>query len=366
MNYNNIKKKISFCITCMNRCHHLKETLKKNIKDNYSLTDVEFILLDYNSSDNLEEWIKKEMYDYIRSGILVYYRTTTPIYYHRSHSRNMAFRLSEGNILCNLDADNFLGKGFALKMINEFSQSTNIFYTSNLSSNDIFGRVLMLSKDFFAIRGYNESLEGYGFEDVDLYMRLLNKGLKQMIFTNQLYYNYIKHSKMDRIANEKFVNNMHSLYISYIDPYTSDILFLYNDYKFEYGTFIDTKAQNLYNEIKCNSIINNFTLDNREILLKGKLISDKWEETEDKIQFNIDRKLFSFTKNSQSFQADGKIYYIVSDYEFSIDLLLLLSTMRNIYESNEIIKKNKTVNSTGFGRGIVYKNFDYRNKIILD
>lgn len=358
--------KISFCITCMNRCHHLEETLKKNIEDNYLPETVEFVLLDYNSSDHLEEWVNKEMSNYINSGILVYYKTPTPIYYHRSHSRNMVFRLAKGNVLCNLDADNFLGEGFALKMIYEFTHNSNIFYTSDLSSNDIFGRVVMFSEDFFAVRGYNELLEGYGFEDVDLYMRLFNRELKHMIFTNPFYYNFIKHSKMDRISNEKFIRQLHSLYIFYVDPYTSDLLFIYNDNKFEYGKFVDIKTQNYSPKNNYNSIIETFFIGNSDVVLKEKLVFGKWRESGDKIQFNMDKKTFLFNKNASSFESGGQMYYIVTDSEFIIDLLLLLSRNKNLYEANEIIKKNITVNSDGFGRGIVYKNFDYKNKIILD
>ena len=45
----------------MNRLSHLQETLPKNIHDNYLLGDVEFVLLDYNSSDGLESWVKNDM-----------------------------------------------------------------------------------------------------------------------------------------------------------------------------------------------------------------------------------------------------------------------------------------------------------------
>lgn len=102
-------KQISFCITCMNRLKHLQETLEKNILDNFLVDEVEFVVLDYNSQDGLEEWIAQSMMKYIEMGILVYYRTTEPAYYRRSHSRNMVFRLAEGEVVCNLDADNYLG-----------------------------------------------------------------------------------------------------------------------------------------------------------------------------------------------------------------------------------------------------------------
>ncbi len=47
--------KISYCIPMMNRLFHLKETLQKNILDTNHL-DVEFIILNYNSKDKMNEW----------------------------------------------------------------------------------------------------------------------------------------------------------------------------------------------------------------------------------------------------------------------------------------------------------------------
>jgi len=85
-------KKIAFCTTCMNRMHHLRQTLEKNIQDNHLPDRVEFIVLDYNSQDDLEQWLRQNMKSYINTGILVYYKTFEPEYYLRSHSRNMAFR----------------------------------------------------------------------------------------------------------------------------------------------------------------------------------------------------------------------------------------------------------------------------------
>jgi len=77
----------------------------------------------------------------------------------------MAFRLANASILCNLDADNFLGKGFARFMLDEFSKQDNIFYTNDYSFNDTFGRVCVRIEDFILISGYNEALKSYGYED---------------------------------------------------------------------------------------------------------------------------------------------------------------------------------------------------------
>jgi cellulose synthase/poly-beta-1,6-N-acetylglucosamine synthase-like glycosyltransferase len=137
---NNLRKKIAFCISCMNRLSHIQATLEQNIRDNYLTDDVEFVLLDYHSTDGLEEWVQA-MQEYITQGFLKYYRTTTSDHYERSHSQNMAFRLSNAEIVCKLDADNFLGEGFAYWMIQQFEGRDDIFYTSNHSVRDVTGRV---------------------------------------------------------------------------------------------------------------------------------------------------------------------------------------------------------------------------------
>ncbi|MFD2148711.1 glycosyltransferase family 2 protein [Mucilaginibacter antarcticus] len=70
--------KISFCTTCMNRLSHLKQTLKRNILDNEDYPNLEFILLDYNSTDGLKEYVRSELHTFITSKKLVYYRTEEP------------------------------------------------------------------------------------------------------------------------------------------------------------------------------------------------------------------------------------------------------------------------------------------------
>jgi len=75
------------------------------------------------------------------------------------------------------------------------------------------------------------------------------------------------------------------------------------------------------------------------------------------------RSKFSTLKNpgrGGHFKYSPKAFY----REGSIDLLLLLSTLKNIYQSNEVIKNNRIVNNDGFCRDVVYKNFDYKNNRI--
>jgi len=98
---------ISFCTTCMGRLYNLKETLPQNIEDNKAYPNLEFVILDYNSKDNLWEWMSRNMMDHILSGRVSYYRTTEPKYFSMSHSRNIAYKVAKGEIVNNLDADNY-------------------------------------------------------------------------------------------------------------------------------------------------------------------------------------------------------------------------------------------------------------------
>ena len=50
--------KISFCIPCMGRAHDLKKTMPHLIKAAIKSPPVEIVILDYNSKDDLEKYIK--------------------------------------------------------------------------------------------------------------------------------------------------------------------------------------------------------------------------------------------------------------------------------------------------------------------
>ena len=157
------KYKISFCTVCMNRLHHLKKTLPKNIKDNRSYGNIEFVVLNYNSKDKLDEWIKTEMSEYIANGILKYIVTREPEHFLRSHSKNIAAKYATGDIVCNVDADNYIGKGFADYIHQKFKENKNSYLAVDrqTATMDCFGRICLLKDDFILLKGYDENMEGY-------------------------------------------------------------------------------------------------------------------------------------------------------------------------------------------------------------
>ncbi len=194
--------KISFCVTCMNRLYQLEKTLPYNLKVIESMDDVEICLVNYNSADGLDEYIKTHFMDAIKSGKLRYFYTKEPQYFHCSKAKNLAHRLGLGDILFNLDSDNFISEETVRFIKNCFSQDNNIFlHDGKLSSQGSFGRIAAEKKVFLGVGGYDESMLGVSTHDNDLIFRLSRIGLKKIrSYTSPL--DPIKNTNKETISNQ--------------------------------------------------------------------------------------------------------------------------------------------------------------------
>jgi hypothetical protein len=166
--------RISLCTTVMNRLEEISETLPINLA-NTNYENSEFVILDYNSSDGLEDWIKANYMEEIESGRLRYARTTEPQHFQMGHSRNLAFQVATGDIVNNVDADNFIGENFqeTLNMLANKIPERAIFAKSR---QRMHGRIGFFKKDWIELRGYDEELKGYGWDDKSLVYRALHGG----------------------------------------------------------------------------------------------------------------------------------------------------------------------------------------------
>ncbi len=177
----------------MNRAKDLKITLPFNIKANQDYSDLEFVLLDYSSTDDLVPWIKRYMMKHIESGKLVYYYLPDREYYDMCESRNIALRLATGDIVNNLDADNFTADGIPndrsfARWLSENAVRKTIFVKSKQLSI-IHGRLGFWKDELFdLLGGYDEDLKGYGHDDQDLIERALELGFTLTKFGGRFFY----------------------------------------------------------------------------------------------------------------------------------------------------------------------------------
>ncbi len=173
--------RLSFCITCKGRLHHLRQTLPRNLEWTAHLEGIEFVLLNYTSPDGLDDWVRSEMAEPIGAGRLNYYCAHGFTHFQRAHAKNVAHRAAGGAIVCNLDADNFLGAGFAEFLLTEFGQRERSFIRAP-AGRSTFGKIAFTKSDFIALGGYDERMAyGWGWEDEDILSRAVASGLREVI-----------------------------------------------------------------------------------------------------------------------------------------------------------------------------------------
>jgi hypothetical protein len=175
---------VSFCITCKDRLVHLRETLPRNLGWHEDDPDVEFVILNYNSGDDLQNWVRKTCGPQLASGRVVHFLNPEPAMFQASHAKNQAFRLARGSIVCNLDADNFTGPGFAAYVRTQLQSldflSGGVIRKDRIVATNVRGvegRNVLPRELFWAMGGFDEDFSSWGYEDSNLSERILAIGL---------------------------------------------------------------------------------------------------------------------------------------------------------------------------------------------
>jgi glycosyltransferase involved in cell wall biosynthesis len=367
-----MENRISFCTVSMNRVHHIKKTLLINLMDNAGYHNCEFVLLDYNSSDGLEDFVKEQLKEYIISGRLKYYRTNVPAYFHRAHALNTAFKLSSGDVVCNVDADNYTGKGFAAYINDVFNHQQDIFLTVDLEKYgaDVCGRVCMKRKDFFRIGGYDETMDCWGHDDDDIKNRLSKAGLEKVYISGPDFFKAITHGTTDRLANEYHMKFLHTLYLCQLSPAISHVLMLFNDEKFVRVVLVD------YARIHAGSYHNALQETNSRYrcdIDETAWLNGTWRQQQNSVII----QLMVSGEPIQEIAPVGNVFRLkmqdeIYDYkkiyqEYLIsEILIHYSYAKNrIQLKKNLLGQSAQKNHGGFGKGVVYGNFDYIHPIQL-
>jgi hypothetical protein len=175
---------ISFYVTCKNRNFHNRYTLPYNLKRCEDVLQplgvaYEFVLMNYNSQDNLHEFVMTYHAKDIASRHLVYAHSKEPPYFYAAHAKNCAARLCQYDILVNIDCDNFLSV-FYLYALLSWKPGTMLYvpYFNGEVFEGVRGRIAMEKSLFYQMQGYEEHLtKAYGYEDDDLVYRALAMGV---------------------------------------------------------------------------------------------------------------------------------------------------------------------------------------------
>ena len=361
--------KLSICTVCMNRLIHLRNTLPANIIDNENHPNIEFAVLDYNSQDGMEEWVRSNMMKYIESGILKYYKTYEPKYFDLSHSKNMISVLSTGDIICLVDADNYAGKGYADWISSVYSAHGNNTIITTLRKTHIplrdQGGKLCFSRDLYnAVRGFDETLIGYGIDDVDLVNRLEKAGGKRVFIENEKFLKYIGHTNEARLINHHLINNLENIYLQKTDfrNVTNRALYLLKDDTFLYVNYEFDKG------LVSNNIL---TFSGWKIAKNGHGKGSIERSKEGLVlQFEDKARMLCEPKDHGAFisAADQENTFwddIPKKHEMFYTLVMGYGECMNRLKYLENDKNSGSVNSGGYGKGTVYLNLDTSHPIDL-
>jgi glycosyltransferase involved in cell wall biosynthesis len=209
--------KISLCTTCMDRLSDLSQTMPFNLGfERYP--NVEFVLLDYGSKkDDVSNWVRLNLGHYIERGRLNFYRTSEPAHYSMGISRNIAFKVATGDIVVNVDADNYTIWRDAPdkdRPAYTFCEYLNVLANQCNGEKGIFakgkrllrGRLGLFRKEFIEeLGGYDEEMIGYGYDDIDLLRRGWALGY-EMYWFGGVYIERIKTSSGQKGENMPIKN----------------------------------------------------------------------------------------------------------------------------------------------------------------
>ncbi|MDR6784088.1 hypothetical protein ABIE26_002523 [Pedobacter africanus] len=370
------KYKISFCIEGVGILNSLKQTLIRNILDNQNYNNFEFIIVDYDSEEDIELWLKESLNEYINEGKVVHYKTEKKKIYNCSHAKNLAFKLASGDILCSIKAGEFTGENFAEQINNLFKINSNIVICSmndNVYPNDFSGQnkseKLCVKKDnFLKISGFDEQIDEGELESIDFINRLERIRINKIMLNDD---SEVLGESMKNFTVESDYITLDKILVRYLDPYTSTVIFKYHTGIFEIGTIVNNRA---FRQMDFQH--SHFKQwPKYEFTLKGSnWTKGKWYLAED------DESLIFKTKTGDEFQFQLKdqfyetklqnklaVFYNITDLDIKKDLINFHYQLKTkqLFK-NGTSKKDIYLNSAGFGKGIVFKNFNSDHPIVIN
>ncbi len=324
------KQGITFFTAIRNRKKHLQQTLPANLSVNRR-ADSCFLILDYGSNDGLADWLFDCFADELETEKLIYKRVEA-LQFDRCDSRNKASAFCETTLIVNIDADNYTGPDFDEWLTFQLSDNENKVITglsNSVGTRDAFGKIALHKSLFDRVNGYDRSFEGYGFEDYDLFYRLVAIGAEMEILNDHQYLKAISHSDEERIAEHLPYRTLREVFFQEINAHQIVLLYLFNDSSFSYG--IATQTDKNSGSENSNTKVKDywsFTLASKE-WKKGTWKTDSIKLV---LQFQEFAAEFSWSNNHRQLTDASHTLVAVSDKKVITELIMFYMQIKNRYQ----------------------------------
>jgi len=196
---------ISIIIPCKNRVEQLLKCLPTVLSQTWQ--DIQVIVIDFNCPVLSKKKLPQDIINDTR--VDVWPIAVSKWHWNLAESRNAGYGFTKGDILLFLDADTLLEPTFiemAVKKLNKTSFVTGL----NSPPWNGCGCLMVNKKDFYSVKGYNESMTGWGMEDINMYSRLELMGLTHEYFDPNLIEN-MSHSDEQRNEYHKGIDKYETL-----------------------------------------------------------------------------------------------------------------------------------------------------------
>jgi hypothetical protein len=160
----------------MNRAYDLKEIMPSLINSANRSPPVEILVLDYNSTDDLAEFIGKTMSltEFNNGSGISYYKYDKRDYYHMAHARNLACLAAKGKYIISYNTDMFMTPLYLHKVRDAIKEG----YVWTFQKHIFVGVIGFMKEEFIKAGGFDERFEFYGKEDRDIIARFDRRGCR--------------------------------------------------------------------------------------------------------------------------------------------------------------------------------------------
>ena len=143
------------------------------------------------------------------------------------------------------------------------------------------------------------------------------------------------------------------------------LLILLKNFTCETGCLINNLLCNYNAQKKFDNMLEAASDYIHQTVLDGDIQTGSWTPTGDQIIINCNNTRLVFLTVDEKIVIEGKNFLIIKNKEILSYFLVHLSTAKNNEKTKLIMKSHSLINPAGFGKGSVYKNFNYTNPVIL-
>jgi glycosyltransferase involved in cell wall biosynthesis len=191
---------VTIITTCKGRLHHLKRTLPTMAAEKPD----ELIVVDYSCPQQAGDWVRA----HVPEARVV--RNPGAFGFNIGRARNLGAAEASSAWMLFVDADVALKPGLVQALRSGVQQG--LFYTPQPATGadrQLYGSFCCRTRDFASVGGYDEIIEGWGFEDHDLRDRLRQLGLVEAHYSASLL-DPIPHDDSERSVRSNLRDRFHN------------------------------------------------------------------------------------------------------------------------------------------------------------